>query len=107
MTLGDIDDMDAAEVMAWRYWLAIEPRGDRRSDYRAAQVSQAVYSVITSFGGKKAPTLKQNLLSFERPKNDTQEQALRNAAVVLAAFGISHGGSLGKLKEDMRLIAQT
>ena len=61
----------------------------------------SAYTILASLGGRKAPSLKDNLLKFEKPV-DPQEQALRNAAAMLALFGLAgKADSLGKLRDDM------
>lgn len=93
--------MEADEVELWQYYLS-EPRGEKRSDYHAAQICHAVYTILTSFGdGKTKLKLEDNLLKFEPYKSDeerAEESVLKNIAVLQGMFGASSKPLVDKLK---------
>lgn len=81
-----------------------EPRGDRRTDYLAAQITQAIYTIMASFGGGKTTVkLEDCILKFNSGDDDyTQEEAdrrtLASIAAVSALFGKSSRDFVAKAK---------
>jgi len=66
--------MPHEELLMWRFYLA-EPRGDARSDYHAAQITQAIYSIAQSFSkNSKKVKMEDCLLKFEAEDKSKQVQ---------------------------------
>lgn len=91
-SLSEIDDMDAVEVQMWRLYLS-EPRAEDRSDYHAAQICHAIYTVIQSFsGGKVKMELEDNLLRFTTEEEKEDQSMYKNIAALAAMFGKTGAG---------------
>jgi len=105
-SLKEIDEMEASEVMEWQYWLAIEPRHEKRADYHAAQITHAVYSILQAFSkNTQKISLEDNLLKFTDSTPNTQdieEQNKKNAQAIMAAFGKQFTGEMTKLAKDVK-----
>tara|TARA_R110000868_G_scaffold329682_1_gene590479 strand:+ start:442 stop:732 length:291 start_codon:yes stop_codon:yes gene_type:complete len=76
---------DIIEINLWTQYLSMEPRGDDKSDWHAAQVTQSIYTILSSFSkNQKPPKLNDCLLKFEseRPKSDNK----KNIMIMKAMF---------------------
>lgn len=91
--------------MQWRVWLTSEPRGAMREDFRSAQITQAVYSVIASFGSSKPPKLGECLLKFTPP--DQTSVTIRNVQAAMRIFGGKYKDEAAKLLRDAGKIEKT
>lgn len=104
--------MEADEVLGWKYYLASEPRCWKRIDYQSAQITQAIYQILTSFSGSKNKqvTLDQCILKFidgeemeAKRKRDLVKQGM--ALMQMMATNSKMKGKvkgLDKLKEDIK-----
>jgi len=93
--------MEACEVMEWQVWLNLEPRGELRADYRSAQITHAVYTILQSFSGSsKRINLEDNLLKFIAEKS-VEDQNKHNAVAMISAFGQQFTGEMDKLAKDI------
>lgn len=100
-SLKEIDEMEADEVLLWQEWMSSEPRGMRRMDFHAAQITQAIYGIMNRFtAGSKPVRLKDCLLTFKTREADNQQDNLKNAIVLLAAFGGKN--KISSLEKDLR-----
>ena len=80
-----VDRLPAGELLAWRKWL-MEPRGDSRADWHAAQISKCVHDVALGFNGKSNPQgLETYLLSFRMVEE--LEMNRRNMVAARSFFG--------------------
>lgn len=88
-SLEEIDEMQADEVLLWQHYLSEQPRGWRRLDYHAAQITQAVYTVISSFSSESEKIkLKDCLLKFEdQSSEDADKATIRNIMMIGRMFG--------------------
>ena len=86
-SLHEIDQMEADEILQWQEWLTTEPRHFRRLDYLAAQITQAVYTVLTSFGGGKEIKFEDCLLKFENKQTDPDKATVKNVMMIGRMFG--------------------
>ena len=84
----------------------MEPRGERRADYRSAQITHAIYTILQSFSGGKAQlSLEDNLLKFQPPRKVDEKTSVSNALVMLQAFGRGKfSGNMNKLEEDLKML---
>lgn len=102
--------MDAEEVVYWREYLR-EPRGELREDYRAAQITQAVYTFMSSFGKDSKPiNLEQCMLNFEESEpvsstGQTAEKAMQTVAAIASAFGKGVKPFTQKMMEKLGAVA--
>jgi hypothetical protein len=98
--------MQANEVYMWQTWLTQEPRGMRRHDYHAAQISLAIYTILQSFSGSnKKIGIEDSLLKFEEVNSQKrqEDQNITNALAMLQMFGRGkHSDSLSKLENDLK-----
>ena len=104
-SLSEIDEMEASEVIEWQYWLALEPRGDFRRDYHAAQITHAVYSILQAFSKNSSKiSLEDNLLKFTDADNayDIEDKNKKNAMAIMSAFGKKFSGEMTKLAVDVK-----
>lgn len=78
-----VDTLPANELVIWREWL-MEPRGDRRADWRAAQIAKSVHDVALGFNGKPNPQqLDSYLLSFRTlDPAETNKRCLESARAI-------------------------
>lgn len=92
--------MEADEVLEWRTYLSLEPRGQLRSDYHAAQICYAIYTIMSSFsGGKNKIKLKDCLLDFEQKEKDLDKVTLKNVMIMAQAFGRNKAGIPNLIKK--------
>jgi hypothetical protein len=98
--------MEASEVMEWQVWLALEPRGQLRADYRSAQITHAVYTILQSFSkSSQKISLQDNLLKFTQVEDistNIEEQNKKNAMAMMSVFGNSFTGEMSKLAKDVK-----
>lgn len=85
--------LTAKEFRAWEIYHEVEPFGDLRADYHAAQVVQMLHAVNRG-KGQKALTLEECLLKFaqeEKPKQTPEQQfgILKVLAAMHANDGLS------------------
>ena len=91
-------------MLLWQHYLTMEPRGEKRSDYHAAQITHAVYSFMLAMGNSKTKiSLEDNLLKFKSPfdvedPKEIKKRELINALAIARAFGAK---TLPKLEEDI------
>lgn len=104
--------MEPAEILYWREYLR-EPRGERRADYHAAQITQAVYSVMSAFAKNAKPiSMSDCLLKFEdsqgagNAKGMTLEQAMQTVAAIAASFGKKSKPFTRKLAKKLEGLAK-
>jgi hypothetical protein len=55
MPVHEILDLPVQELTMWHQWLSMEPRGDKRADWHAAQISRAAHDVGFGVAGKMNP----------------------------------------------------
>lgn len=73
-SISEIEEMPHEELILWRFYLS-EPRGDARSDYHAAQITQAIYTIAQSFSkNSKKIKMEDCLLKFESPETNKVKQ---------------------------------
>jgi hypothetical protein len=78
--------MPQAELLLWKVYLQKEPRGVKRGDWQAGQVSKAIHDVALGFNGKQNPLeLESYLLNFKLI--DQQEILKQNLCVARGIFG--------------------
>ena len=81
--------LDSRELSEWVAYSTLEPFGDARADLRAASIVQS--NILPHVGkGKRAPSLKDCMLHFERPEPETANQMMDK----LKAYTISKGGKV-------------
>jgi hypothetical protein len=94
--------MEADEVMEWQVWLNLEPRGELRADYRSAQITHAVYTILQSFSKSTTRiSLEDNLLKFTAEKT-IEEQGKQNALAMMSLFGGEYTSEMDKLAKDVK-----
>jgi len=84
-------ETSSRELSEWMAYYNIEPFGGKRADLQAATVVQAVLLPHIK-KGKKAPTLKECCLKFERPKPMSQ----KSMKDLLKGFTRNLGGVIKK-----------
>ena len=99
-----LKQMPNAEFVDWIAYSRIEPFGERRADWRAAQLSvvtiEAARGIMQMLAGKKAPRASSNmrtpkplkmadfLLKFEKPKpRQTWQNQLQMVEMLNSMFG--------------------
>jgi hypothetical protein len=81
-----LDDTPAKVLQLWKLYITQEPRGDRRGDWQAAQVSKAIHDVALGFNGHSNPSaLDDYLLQFELI--DRQTLLRNNLRIARGIFG--------------------
>lgn len=99
-SIAEIDSMEADEVRGWRVYMAMEPRGEERRDYNAAQVCQAVYTVIAALArDSQEVKLETCLLKFKEKKEKAKSDSYRNAVRMMGFFG---GDIARKMRADIQ-----
>ena len=91
--------------MEWQVWLSLEPRGELRADYRSAQITHAVYTILQSFSkSTQKISLEDNLLKFSEVNavQNTEEQNKKNALAMMSIFGREHTDEMSKLAKDVK-----
>jgi hypothetical protein len=97
-SFSEIDDMDADEVLMWQTYLALEPHGEKRLDYNAAQITQSIYTFMSILSkNSKNISIEKCLLKFQDPES-TKDQQNRNVHTMLMAFGAK---KIPKLKHQL------
>lgn len=76
-----LETLPAQELLMWYSWLQLEPRGDKRADWHAAQVAKAAHDVGFGVGGKANPaSLSSYLLEWKTVTPESQQHELKLAA---------------------------
>lgn len=88
--------MEASEVLQWRYYLSMEPRGESRRDINTAQVCQLIAQGFSAIGGSRKPVKMEDfILKFEHeeiPKEEKVKKFYNSMRNIL-------GGKLKKVDE--------
>ena len=76
--LVEVMQLPSWEITAWQAFNRVEPFGERRADYRAAQVEAAMIAIYHAWveAEGEPPTVEDLLLKWKRPRDDTKPQAL-------------------------------
>lgn len=78
--------MSSLEFTEWIAYAKLEPFGERRADWRAAQIV-AMLANVNRGKGQRAYEVKDFLLQFGRPEPQSWEHQLRIVEALNAAFG--------------------
>jgi hypothetical protein len=99
-SLEEIDSMEADEVRGWQCYMQMEPRGETRRDYNAAQVTQALYTIMNALSQNPKPVnLETCLLKFEEVPEKQKSDTYKNAIKVMGLFG----GTIAKqIRDDIK-----
>lgn len=93
MTVGELlARASSRELAEWMAFAQLEPIGDRRGDYQAAQVAQVIANVNRDTKKRKKPyPVEDFLLEWEDPeepaKGQPWKEQLRIVEMLNAAFG--------------------
>lgn len=99
MPVGEmLDRMPAQELREWMAFASLEPIGEARGDWRAAQVAQMLVAVNMG-KGKKPPPIADFLLRFGEP---TEAEAEAEVQAKRSKVATSLSGLMGKIAGVVR-----
>lgn len=97
-SIGEIEELPMDELIYWQFYLS-EPRGDLRDDFRAGQITQAIYSIGQSFAKNPKPVKMEDcILKFNSKSEDERIKKINHLKLMAKAFADVQNKKLNKPK---------
>lgn len=103
MSFGEVNvdalarKLTAKQFLGWEAYASLEPFGERRADYRTAQILRMLLLVNTAAEDRnKVPSLEDLLLAFEEKKPKVPQSFQEQIAIAKIMANAAAAGAVNK-----------